>query len=82
VARFGVFLLGGIVVVLLGGMAIKPALDSLYTIMNSTGMPALSATEQVVWQFMPYLIMLVLFGILVAFLTGKLGGHHDTGGEE
>jgi len=82
VARLGVFLLAGVVIILVGGMGIKPALDALYTIMNGTGMPPLSPTEQAVWQLMPYIIMGVLFAILVAFLTGKIGGHHDEGGED
>lgn len=73
-ARLGVFLLGIVVTVLVGGMAVKPAMDKLYTIMNGTGMPSLSGTEQVVWQLMPYLIPAILFGILVAYLTGKIGG--------
>ena len=80
--RLGVFLLGGAIVILLGGMGIKPAMDGLYNVMNSTGMANLTMTESVAWRFMPYIIMLVLFGILIAYLTGKIGGHHDEGGEE
>ena len=79
--RLGVFLLGMFVIaVMMRG--IKPAMDGLYNIMNSTGMANLTMTESVAWRFMPYLIPLVLFGILIAYLTGKIGGHQDEGGEE
>lgn len=75
------FLLGSsLILVMMRG--IKPAMDSLYTIMNSTGMADLSMTESAAWRLMPYLIPAILFGILVAYLTGKIGGHRDTGGEE
>ena len=79
--RLGVFLLGSVVIVFMM-RGIKPALDGLYTIMNSTGIAGLTMTESVVWRLMPYIIPLVLFGILIAFLTGKIGGHRDEGGEE
>ena len=79
--RLGVFLLGSVVIVFMM-RGIKPALDGLYAIMNSTGMADLTMTESVVWRLMPYIIPLVLFGILIAFLTGKIGGHRDEGGEE
>ena len=79
--RLGVFLLGSVVIVFMM-RGIKPAMDGLYTLMNSTGMADLTMTESVVWRLMPYIIPLVLFGILVAFLTGKIGGHRDEGGGE
>ena len=69
-AKLGVFLLGGTLVVLLARV-IKPAIDGLYTIMNSTF--TLSAAEQVTWRFMPIIIPAILIGILVAFLTGRIG---------
>lgn len=80
--RLGVFLLGtALILVMMRG--IKPAMDGLYTIMNSTGMADLSMTETVAWRLMPYIVPAILFGILVAWLTGKLGGHRDnTGGED
>lgn len=81
-ARLGVFIFGVVMVVLLGGMGIKPALDGLYDIMNGTGAANLTMTESIVWRGMPYIIMAVLIGILVAYLTGKIGGHKDEGGEE
>ena len=79
--RLGVFLLGSVVIVFMM-RGIKPALDGLYAIMNSTGMADLTMTESVVWRLMPYIIPLVLFGILIAFLTGKIGGHRDEGPRE
>ena len=79
--RLGVFLLGSILVIVMM-RGIKPAMDGLYTIMNSTGMANLTMTESVAWRLMPYIVPLVLFGILVAYLTGKIGGHRDEGGEE
>lgn len=79
--RLGVFLLGSaLILVLMRG--IKPAMTGLYNIANNTIGFNLTGTEQVVWQLMPYIIPLALFGILVAFLTGKLGGHQDRGEEE
>lgn len=80
-ARLGVFIFG-VVLILVMMRGIKPAMDGLYTIMNGTGMADLSMTESIAWQLMPYIIPLILFGILVAWLTGKIGGHRDGGGEE
>ena len=81
-SRLGVFIFGTVLIVIMM-RGIKPAMDGLYTIMNGTRMPALSITESVLWRAMPYIIPLILFGILVAFLTGKIGGHRDeSGGEE
>jgi len=77
--RLGVFLLGSFVIVVMM-RGIKPALAGLYNISNAT--VDMSMTEQAVWQLMPYIIPIVLFGILVAFLTGKIGGHRDGGGNE
>ena len=79
--RLGVFLLGSVVVVFMA-RGIKPAMDGLYDIMNSTGMANLTMTESVVWRLMPYIIPLVLFGILIAWLTGKIGEHQNTGDRE
>jgi len=81
VSRLGVFLLGTVLILVMM-RGIKPAMDGLYNIMNSSGMANLSLTESVAWRAMPYLIPAVLFVILLAFLTGKLGGHRDEGGEE
>ena len=75
-ARLGVFLLGGSLVVLLGRV-IKPAIDGLYAIMNSTF--TLSVAEQATWRAMPVIIPIILMGILIAYLTGRVGG--GEGGE-
>jgi len=70
-SKLGVFLLAGTLIVLMGRI-LKPGLDSLYVIMNGTY--NLSVSEQATWRLMPYLIPLILFGIAVAFLTGRIGG--------
>lgn len=70
-AKLGVFLLGSAVVILLARV-IKPAIDGIYEIANSTY--PLSISEQATWRLMPYIIPAILFGILVAYLTGRIGG--------
>jgi len=81
VGRLGVFILGcAIILFMMRG--IKPAMTGIFNITNNTSSYNLSMTEQVMWQIMPYLIPLVLFGILVAWLTGKIGGHRDEGPRE
>jgi len=70
-SKLGVFLLGGTLIVLMGRI-LKPGLDSLYTIMNGTY--NLSVSEQATWRLMPYIIPIILFGILIAFMTGRIGG--------
>jgi len=39
----------------------------------------LSYTEVVLWKLMPYLIPAIIFGFLIAWLTGKLGGQQNGG---
>jgi len=46
-------------------------------VVSNTG--NLSPTERVLWRLMPYLIPAILFGILIAWLTGKLGGQQNGG---
>ena len=81
-ARLGVFLLSVALILLFGGMAIKPAMEKLYNITNSSSSYNMTPTAQVLWQFMPYIVIGILLAIAVAYLTGKIGGHRDNGGEE
>jgi len=74
VARLGVFLLAGVLVVLLARV-IKPAIDGLYVIMNTTF--TLSVAEQATWRAMPIIIPAILIGILVAYLTGRIGNSEE-----
>ena len=69
-AKIGIGLLGGFLLVVLG-RALKPAMDSLFAIMNTTY--TLTTTEGTAWRFMPYIIPAILLGILIAYVTGKLG---------
>ena len=70
-AKLGVFLLGGTLILLLARV-IKPAIDGIYEIANSTY--ALSVSEQATWRLMPYIIPAILIGLLIAYLTGRIGG--------
>lgn len=79
--RLGVFLLGSAIIVFMM-RGIKPAMTGIFNITNNSSTYNLTATEQVAWQIMPYAIPIILFGLLIAWLTGKIGGHQDRGGEE
>ena len=69
-AKIGIGLLGGFLILVVGRV-LKPAMDSLFTIMNTTY--TLTTTEGMAWRFMPYIIPAILFGILIAYISGKIG---------
>jgi len=72
-SKFGVLLLAGFLIILLG-RALKPGFDSIYDIMNTTFNLTYNYTnEATAWRFMPFLIPAILFGILIAWVTGKIG---------
>ena len=73
--RLGIFLLGAFLIIVMAYM-IKPPMDAIYTVMNST--VTLSTTESVAWRLMPLIVPLALFGILVA----KVSGHFNVDKDE
>ena len=69
-SKIGVFLLGGLVLILMA-RAMKPGIDAVYTAMNTT--VTLAPAESMIWRAMPFLIPIILWGILVFVVSGKIG---------
>lgn len=69
-SKIGIFLLGGFVLILMS-RAIKPGFDAIYTAMNTT--VTLAPAESMIWRAMPFLIPIILWGILVFVVSGKIG---------
>jgi len=63
------FLLGSFVIILMA-RAFKNPFDVIYTVMNTTA--TLSATESFAWRIMPYAIPVILYGILIMKVSGKI----------
>ena len=74
-AKLGIFLLGGFLIIVLAYM-IKPPMDAIFAVMNNT--TTLSTTESVAWRIMPLIVPLILAGILIS----KVSGHFDVNREE
>ena len=72
-AKFGTFLLCGFLLVVMGRI-LKPAMDGLFPMMNASAGYNLTVAESVLWRGLPYIIPAILFGILIAYLTGRIGG--------
>lgn len=68
--KLGILLLGGFLIVFMARF-IKPAMDRVYEVMNTTY--TLSTSEQLIWRFMPFIIPAILFGLLIAYVTGHVG---------
>jgi len=75
--KIGTFLLGGFLIIVLARV-LKPAMDGLFPMVNQSAGYNLTIAESVTWRGMPYLIPAILFGILIAYLTGRIG----MGGDE
>lgn len=69
-SKIGIFLLGGFVLILMS-RATKPGFAAIYTAMNNT--ITLAPAESMLWRAMPILIPIVLWGILVFVVSGKIG---------
>ena len=67
--KLGIFLLS-VFLIITFGRALKPGSDAIFEVMNTT--LDLSASEQLVWSFMPYIIVAILLGILISYLTGHI----------
>jgi len=67
--KIGIFLLGSFLIILFA-RAFKTPFDLIYTVMNTTA--TLSATESFAWRLMPYAIPIILYAILIMWVSGKM----------